>query len=102
MASYLWTFQPRWYQDPIDCSDSMLGVLVVGAIGDIKEPQKGKMAPSFSVLCLNPALEHVAYHSLPLTLPSVPNIQFMSFSIGPNSQAQQTRTSSNEELFPAE
>lgn len=102
MASYLWTFQPRWYQDPIDCSDSMLGVLVVGAIGDIKEPQKGKVAPSFSVLCLNPALEQVAYHSLPLTLPSVPNIQFMSFSIGPNSQAQQTRTSSNEELFPAE
>lgn len=45
----------------------MLDILVVGAIGDIKEPQKGKMAPSFSVLCLNPALndEHVAYHSLP-------------------------------------
>lgn len=82
----------------------MLDILVVGAIGDIKEPQKGKMAPSFSVLCLNPALndKHVAYHALPLTLPPVPNIQFMSFSIGLNSQAQQTRTSSNEELSPAE
>lgn len=102
VASYLWTFQPSWYQDPIDCSDSMLGILALGAIGDIKEPQKGKIAPFFSVLYLNPALEHVAYHSLPLTLPPVPNIQFMSFSIGPNSQAQQTRKSSNEELFPAE
>lgn len=67
--SNLWTFQLTWYHDLIDCSDSMMDVLVVGTIADIKEPQKGKTTPSFSILYLNPALEHVADHSLTLFSP---------------------------------
>lgn len=62
----------------------MLGILVVGAVGNIREPLERKNGTLLPVLYLNPALEHISSHSLSLTLPSIPNVKFTLLSIGPN------------------
>lgn len=82
-----WTFQPtrQYIYSSIDCRDTILGILVVGTVGDIREPQKRKMVPSILLEFCSGA-QFGSLSTLDTTLATKQTINL--FSTGTDSQPQ--------------